>query len=73
MSDFLPKCAQPRCGRNIKRAEMWITHKRKNGTYVNGEAMEIGVNLFLPLNCLFNDCIGDSNFLNHYLVICTMW
>ncbi|XP_068483278.1 uncharacterized protein [Phaseolus vulgaris] len=30
-------------GRNIGRAEMWkITHKRKNGTYVNDEAMEIG-------------------------------
>ncbi|XP_068462622.1 uncharacterized protein [Phaseolus vulgaris] len=31
-------------GKNIGRAEMWkITHKRKNGTYVNDEALEIGV------------------------------
>ncbi|XP_068466324.1 uncharacterized protein [Phaseolus vulgaris] len=30
-------------GKNIGRAEMWkITHKRKNGTYVNDEALEIG-------------------------------
>ncbi|KAK7357023.1 hypothetical protein VNO80_16304 [Phaseolus coccineus] len=30
-------------GREIGRAEMWkITHKRKNGTYVNDEAMDIG-------------------------------
>ncbi|QCD89139.1 putative transposase [Vigna unguiculata] len=30
-------------GKNIGRAEMWkVTHKRKNGTYVNDEAMEIG-------------------------------
>ncbi|KAK7368383.1 hypothetical protein VNO80_10408 [Phaseolus coccineus] len=30
-------------GRKIGRAEMWkITHKRKNDTYVNDEAMDIG-------------------------------
>jgi len=30
---------------------MWkITHKRKNGTYVNDEAMEIGVTLFLLIS-----------------------
>ncbi|XP_068488695.1 uncharacterized protein [Phaseolus vulgaris] len=30
-------------GKNIGRAEMWkITHKRKNGIYVNEEALEIG-------------------------------
>ncbi|KAL2321267.1 hypothetical protein Fmac_030236 [Flemingia macrophylla] len=30
-------------GRTIGRGEMWkITHKRKNGSYVNDEAMEIG-------------------------------
>ena len=30
---------------------MWkITHKRKNGTYVNDEAMEIGVSLFSELS-----------------------
>ncbi|QCE11295.1 putative transposase [Vigna unguiculata] len=38
-------------GKNIGRAEMWkITHKRKNGTYVNDEAMEIGVTLFLLIS-----------------------
>ncbi|XP_068504507.1 uncharacterized protein [Phaseolus vulgaris] len=31
-------------GKNIGRAEMWkITHKRKNGIYVNEEALEIGI------------------------------
>jgi len=29
---------------------MWkVTHKRKNGTYVNDEAMEIGVTLIIKL------------------------
>ncbi|QCD99728.1 putative transposase [Vigna unguiculata] len=38
-------------GKNIGRVEMWkITHKRKNGTYVNDEAMEIGVTLFLLIS-----------------------
>jgi len=31
---------------------MWkVTHKRKNGTYVNDEAMEIGVTLLISLSC----------------------
>ncbi|XP_068487046.1 uncharacterized protein [Phaseolus vulgaris] len=40
-------------GRNIGRSEMWkITHKRKNGTYVNDEAMEIGTILDYFRYCL---------------------
>jgi len=39
-------------GKNIGRAEMWkVTHKRKKGTYVNDEAMEIGVTLLISLSC----------------------
>ncbi|KAK8473512.1 LOW QUALITY PROTEIN: hypothetical protein PHAVU_001G154901 [Phaseolus vulgaris] len=38
-----PSTVKIETGRNIGRAEMWkITHKRKNDTYVNDEAMEIG-------------------------------
>jgi len=36
---------------------MWkITHKKKNGTYVNDEATEIGVALFISLSCSILDC-----------------
>jgi len=51
---------------------MWkITHKRKNDTYVNEEAMEIGVNLFLPpLNCLFNDCLYNMKYTLSMPIIC---
>jgi len=34
-------------GTNFGRGEMWkMTHKKKNGTYVNDEVIEIGVTLY---------------------------
>jgi len=33
---------------------MWkITHKRKNGTYVNDEALEIGVSVWIALMMMY--------------------
>ncbi|XP_068502048.1 uncharacterized protein [Phaseolus vulgaris] len=48
-------------GKNIGRAEMWkITHKRKNGTYVNDEALEIGASDYGSGAPSPNQVIGSS-------------
>ncbi|KAL2340235.1 hypothetical protein Fmac_008175 [Flemingia macrophylla] len=44
-----PSTMKIETGRTIGRGEMWkITHKRKNGSYVNDEAMEIGEGGSIP-------------------------
>jgi len=53
-----------------KMVNISLICKRKNGIYVNDEVMKIGVNLFLPLNCLFIGCHYNMKYTLSISIIC---